>query len=363
MNTRHSINLVPTVSLFALTLSLLLCGQIQAQILFPTEIIYDNSEGDSLNRHSSIDEYGDEVVFDGLSREVVIFQFEYFGEFAPDGDETCIVRIYANDGEGKEGFEKPGTLLYESESFPIFPGFNSVALTDINITVPNRVTWTVDFDGLTGFAEDRAGLLFRDPPTAGLSFDDIWKKRRSGLWIATRFNANPVANFAARFTAKLDEEVSILETEALEDGNVKLLIQTPIDRRLLVEASEDLETWVPVFLGKTESRLLSLIDAREDAGFPRFFRSSLAQDRDINLTGPHFREDGSVALTASGPNGLPFKLQSTTDSINWVDVAEFTFNTREITIVDDDVVPSGFKGYRLILSGRHEPANQGPAEN
>ena len=331
-----------------------------AQNLFPTEVIYDNSAGPSTSRHSSIDEYGDEVIFDGTFRDLIIFQFEYFGEFVAEGDETCTIRIYANDGESPrgEGFEPPGTLLYESEPFPIFPEFNTVSLTDLDLQVPNRVTWTADFDGLSGFAGDRAGLLFRDPPGPGQSFDDIWKRRRSGLWVATRFGGDPPANFAARFISKVDLSVTIADAEILASGGTRVVVQGPPGQSVLVEMSHDLETWTPVFLGQLEARRLGLTDNRPDVPFPRFLRASLVQQRELKIEGPTFRDDGFVGLTVSGPNGLKFILQSTTDLETWEDVTEFTFSTRDISIVDDDVNPDGPKIYRLILADRVEPANQ-----
>lgn len=330
---------------------------VQAQNLFPTEIIFDNSGSNSFERHSSVDEFGDEVIFGGTSREVVIFQFEYFGDFTPQGDETCVIRFYANDGQLDQGFSEPGTLLFESDSFPIFSGFNTVSITDIDVTVPDRLTWTADFDGLSGLGGDRCGLVFRDPPEIGLSFDDIWKRRRSGIWVATRFNMDPVANFAARFIAKAELDVSVENAEILSGGEVRITVKGPPGQRILVEMSHDLETWTPFFQTTLKAPFLSLIDNRDDVPFPRFVRASLIQNRDIRIEGPRFRDDGLTELTVSGPNGLRFKLQSTTDLKSWQDVAEFTFNTREITIVDNDIATEGLKLYRVILTNRSEPAN------
>ena len=331
---------------------------IRAQQLFPTEVIYDNSTGVSTSRHSSTRPYGDEIIFGGTFRELIIFQFEYFGEFVAQGDETCTIRFYLNDddSEGRAGFEKPGTLLYESDPFPIFPDFNTVSLTDLDLTVPERITWTADFDGLTGLGGDRAGLLFRDPPTVGKSFDDIWKQRSTGFWAATRFNADPVANFAARFISKVDLSVSITEASILPSGDTRIVIQGPPGQKVLVEMSHDLETWSPIFFSKLESRLIGLTDIRPDIPFPRFLRTSLAQDKEIIVSGPRFRDDGFVELTASGPSGLRFKLQSTTDLENWSDVAEFTFSTREISILDNQTEANGPKLYRIILADKFEPA-------
>lgn len=324
-----------------------------SQSFFPTEIIYDNSTEGGEHRHSSIDEYGDEIIFAGDFRELIIFQFEYYGEFTPEGDETCIVRFYANDGEGELGFRKPNTMLYESEAFPIFPDFNTVSLTDLNLRVPNRMTWTVDFDGLSGLSEDRAGLLFRDPPSIGTSFDDIWKKRRSGLWVARGFGGDPIGNFAARFISKVDLSVEITRAEILENGTTKITIQGPPNQTLLIERSSDLENWTPVFLGLFPSRTLSFTDEKE-LTHAKFLRASLVQNKKIILDKPRFRDDGFVELSASGPNGLRFSLQSSTDLLEWKGLAEFTFGTREIVIVDDDFETEG-KMYRIILLSRFEP--------
>ena len=348
----------PLLLLVLLALAGTCPDSLRAQQLFPTEVIYDNSAGVSTSRHSSIDPYGDEIIFGGTFRELVIFQFEYFGEFVAQGDETCTIRFFLNDdnSEGREGFEKPGTLIYESDPFPIFPDFNTVSLTDLDLTVPDRITWTADFDGLSGLGGDRAGLLFRDPPSVGESFDDIWKRRRSGFWAATRFNADPVANFAARFISKVDLSVTITDASILPSGDTRVVIQGPPGQKVLVEMSHDLETWTPVFLSTLESRLTGLTDNRADIPFPRFLRSSLAQNKEIEIRGPRFRDDGFVELTVSGPNGLKFKLQSTTDLENWSDVAEFTFSTREITILDNQVETNGPKLYRIILADKFEPA-------
>jgi hypothetical protein len=83
----------------------------------------------------------------------------------------------------------------------------------------------------------------------------------------------------------------------------------------------------------------------------------LAQPQEIKITGPRFRDDGLVELTALGPSGIKFKVQSTTDLTEWSDVAEFTFSSREITIIDDQIVENGSKIYRIILADKFEPAN------
>jgi len=107
-----------------------------------------------------------------------------------------------------------------------------------------------------------------------------------------------------------------------------------------------------VFITDLEARRLQLFDRRTERPYPRFFRASIIPKTDIRLSGPVFLEDGNVAFGALGPSGLRFKLQSTTDLVAWEDVAEFTFSSREIRIVDDQVAERGPKIYRIILTGK-----------
>ena len=119
------------------------------------EIIYDNT--DSIYQLGSyypkILEYGDEVVLAGDARTITRFQFDYFGEFTPTGNETAIVRFYANDATPEaEGVysSAPGTLLFESGAMLIVGGYNTLSLNNLHVRVPNHFTWTVQFGGLTG---------------------------------------------------------------------------------------------------------------------------------------------------------------------------------------------------------------------
>ncbi|MBT5925521.1 MAG: hypothetical protein HOH33_02760, partial [Verrucomicrobia bacterium] len=141
----------------------------------PTEVVFQNSSEEVTATHARLEEYGDEIILGGNNRKILTFEFEYFGSFEPDGDETCVLRFYDNDGESLiAGDKAPGTLLYKSEPFTIFPDFNTAALRNIDVEVPDKFTWTVEFAGLGGLSTDRAGLLLRDPPSIGRSFDDFW---------------------------------------------------------------------------------------------------------------------------------------------------------------------------------------------
>ena len=82
----------------------------------------------------------------GLSNRLIdSLSFEYYGDFTADGDETAVARIYANDGDDDGSGNKPGTLLYESDSFGIAAGFNSVNISGLLIEGADSITWTVEF--------------------------------------------------------------------------------------------------------------------------------------------------------------------------------------------------------------------------
>ena len=79
----------------------------------PTEIVYENSQEDVSATHARLEEFGDEIILAGDNRKIIRFEFEYFGKFEADGDETCILRFYRNDGEALVLDHKaPGTLIY-----------------------------------------------------------------------------------------------------------------------------------------------------------------------------------------------------------------------------------------------------------
>jgi hypothetical protein len=73
----------------------------------------------------------------------------------------------------------------------------------LNVLLPDDVTWTVQFTGLAGTAGDRAGLLFRDPPTVGTSYNDAWRRTDTGWQTVIFQNGAKPANFAARMISDL----------------------------------------------------------------------------------------------------------------------------------------------------------------
>jgi len=163
------------------------------------DIIYDNTgPGDPTgvwDFQGNYTEFGDEIILLGGTNSILTqFQFEYFGAFKATGNETAEVHLYRNDGpKTADGIPTPGTVLYDSGPFSIFPDYEFWTSSALNIPVPGDLTWTVKFSGLTG--TNKVGILFRDPPQVGKSYNDAWLEV-GNVWETVTFSS--VANFSAR---------------------------------------------------------------------------------------------------------------------------------------------------------------------
>jgi hypothetical protein len=201
-----------------------------------TEIIYDNSQTGGTNFFPSLNEFGDEIRLDGTSRVVQEFIFEYYGEFTGSVNPTARVRFYKNDGPGQ--FPEPGTLLYDSGDFPIDSGLNHHRLSGIAIDVPDNFTWTVEFKGLSGVDGEQAGLLFRDPPSIGESFDDFWMRTSNG-WALFQSGSELVSNFGARVIG-----IPISQTLSIRRDGATLVLEWPAELGLYTAAQVN-GPWYP----------------------------------------------------------------------------------------------------------------------
>jgi hypothetical protein len=151
--------------------------------------------------NSSYAQYGDEILLGTniTSHVLTQLQIEYYGDFTPTGDEQAEVRLYKNDGpRTQSNIPTPGTLLYDSGKFNISTNYETWTSTFLDVTLPDDVTWTIQFYGMSGSAGDRAGILFQDPPTVGRSYNDAWLLTSS--WQTVVFQSEK-ANFAARFSS------------------------------------------------------------------------------------------------------------------------------------------------------------------
>ena len=346
------------------------------------EIIYDNTTGgtdDAPKFPPTSNEKGNEIVLCEGSRNVFRFLLFYYGDFVAEGDETCTLRFYANDGEAFHSaapqFRQPGTLLYESDPTPIEPGDSQAILfTDINVEVPDRFTWTAEFDGLAGLAGDRARLIFYDvamgwdspdryvwenhadaklnietyKTAVGGSMGYYWEKS-GDQWNYTIGSSGPV-NFAVGIHAYPEDSVRIL----LTPGDDKIILQGPTGKTVLLEFSRDQQNWTlwEKYILPPCGRLS--IPISENFPRPRYFRVQGVEDTEIRLDVIAKHEDGNMELAASGPNGISFQVQATADFENWRSVGEYTFSTRALRVVDDLAPESDFQFYRILLSPSSE---------
>lgn len=182
------------------------------------EIIYDDTEVYSGTYATIINEYGDEITLGGSARTLKEVLFEYYAEYLSQADETARVRIYAQDGERLSPFyQAPGTLLWESPLFPVRTGFNSQGFGNLDVNLPETITFSIQFFGLTmnttAGQKDVAGLLFYGLPTVGVSFNDFWLRRQNGWFPATQPGV-PKNNFGLRISAVPEPSVVALATLA-----------------------------------------------------------------------------------------------------------------------------------------------------
>ena len=144
----------------------------------------------------------------GQSRFLQRFEFVYYGHMDDLSEEDrskaqAVVRFYKNDGPPWQNVKKtnmPQTLIYTSEPFKVFQGYNWKTLNDLALKVPERMTWTVEFQNIPQLYGKQAGLVFynSDPKTnydVGESYDDFWSRKTEDSWQPMRMGVKPVANF------------------------------------------------------------------------------------------------------------------------------------------------------------------------
>ncbi len=176
-------------------------------------IVYDNSKTYSGSYELSNTEFGDQVFTSGVNvnNQLTGISFEYYGSFFSTSGRTGQLTIYANDGP----LGAPNTALYQSASFNLANGYNTINITGITSTIipaaaggsggsgvsnPGSVTWAVKFSGLT--PGEGAGLLIFEKPTVGTSNNDYWQRDSGGAWALKQISGgSPIANFGARITA------------------------------------------------------------------------------------------------------------------------------------------------------------------
>src|SRR5215471_257900 len=93
------------------------------------QTVYDNTDNYQAQDNETLLESGDQVRFAEGNRVISSFAFEYFSRLTatPSGNEKARVRFYLNDGSvGDNPSATPGTVLYDSGTFTIGAGIQSV---------------------------------------------------------------------------------------------------------------------------------------------------------------------------------------------------------------------------------------------
>ncbi|MCS5572274.1 MAG: cadherin-like domain-containing protein, partial [Pseudomonadales bacterium] len=142
---------------------------------------------------------------------------------------TATLKIYRNNGgtytgvdiSSKEtggtgyGAEMPGTLLYTSAAIPLVEGFRTYRVNDINVDLPAKVTWTVEFSGVSGNeldTDNRAALILAGGDDVGSSLDDFWQKDASGWTLYQTGSIKQDDDFAAKVIAYDKDSVVVKYT-------------------------------------------------------------------------------------------------------------------------------------------------------
>jgi len=193
-------------------LALVVAGAVVVGVAHADTIVYNNSTnylGAFLNVASLSavgNEFGDQITLDPTAPERWLTQLkiDYYLTDTRSGDEKAVVRIYANDGAGGV----PGTKLYDSGTpDSLLSEFNQLVIGGLYLQVPDTLTWTVQFSGVTGDEAIGSGLLLSDPPDVGTSFDDYWENV-GGTWTTKRLSGTPF-NFSSQVLAVVPEPTTL----------------------------------------------------------------------------------------------------------------------------------------------------------
>jgi hypothetical protein len=309
------------------------------------EIVYDNVRNDCYMFHPRRFEYGDDIILSGQARHVRGMQFQYYGDFQPTGNEFVKVRIYKNDGEYTQNeitIPAPKTLLYESEKLHIGFGYNVMTVTNLDVEVPDRFTWTVEWFGLAHTFGNRAGLSHFDAPVAGSSYDDFWVNVPEIGFLPQTFGGSPVANFAMRVFAGPEPEAT-MEKE-INGRQVRLKINGPNFRAGRVESSLDETNWTHLKLVSFRGKPVEIHDLLADTNEVRFYRTQLLADIPWLLEPLRLDTNGSVQLTLNGPGWHEFILAGSYDYVQWFPIV--ATNLLDMTM-DVNVGPASNFGRRF----------------
>jgi hypothetical protein len=311
------------------------------------EVVYENISRTNTQPEffPSIVEYGDEIRLGGIGRQIVQFRIEYFADVAPTNNASARVRIYANDGPGR--FPEPGTRLYESDPFPLTPGYSAISLDGLDLAVPDVITWSIEFSGISGALGSQAGLLLADPTSAGFSYYDFWVRTATG-WALFHFEPDPKANFIARVSAKDVLTAKMGGTQRLADGRLRMQLTGLIGRTCVIQASTNFTDWRAIGLFDFKQNHEEFIDPDAARYSRRFYRALTTLGGPMRLSGPVKTGNGASELQISGPGGLPFIFEVSRDFNQWTPAFTNTFGSRPIVYTNSFDAPAMFYRTRLI---------------
>lgn len=185
--------------------------------------VYDSldSVGSPAGYHLASEETGAEVVLTRTNDTLHEVSFSYFADLsgmsvAERAAAGGRLRLYRNDGPEYPGSASrmPQTLLYESPVFGINSGLFLQRLTEVNIKVVDRLTWTVVWTNVNQTAGRTVGLVLSEPgvnpspSNRGSSPGGYWVHAPE-RWELRQFEGSrPTATFASRATAIGSEVVA-----------------------------------------------------------------------------------------------------------------------------------------------------------
>lgn len=193
------------------------------------DILYNNSTTDlgrSLNFING-QAMGNQMVMGSgfTSATLTNFSFEIYSTLpAFTGSVMMQVFLYANNGALTNGYNMPGTALYNSGLFALPGGpstwagnlgtnvgtvFFDLSATPVNLP-NNNFTLAAVVTGMTGL--DAVGMELFNPATTGLNYDDYWFQTVAGnnsSWALMTNSAGPT-DFGAQFNGTGVPEPSTL---------------------------------------------------------------------------------------------------------------------------------------------------------
>ena len=144
------------------------------------------------------------------------------------------------------GDKTPGTLLFTSDPITLSEGYKTYQVDGINVELPDTVTWTVEFTGVTGNelnVGNRAALVLSGTDVVGSSYDDFWQKDASGWMLYQTGSSTETDDFAAKLFAQSwrlhkDTDSVVLDNfgakvtagvnvDFLETANIPLVVINP----------------------------------------------------------------------------------------------------------------------------------------